>query len=122
MAYLVQETDPNTITVTYTGSVDIHERKAAVGETCKLINPSNPVRLLIDVTKIIMKMSVDEQKSFAEYLTSKKELANAKIAVLHDPQSNPNLIINALVYTKGFFTVNFENKNEAIAWLNGDLK
>ena len=122
MAYLIQEIDSNIITVTYTGSADLHERKAAIVETCKLFKPSDFVRLLFVVRKLIMKMSHDEQKSFAEYLSGKKELVNAKVAVLHNPKSNLDLLINAFAYEKGYYTVDFQNKSGAIAWLNGDLR
>lgn len=122
MEYLVQETDPNIITVTYSGNVDLNQRKSAVSETCRLLNQSDFVGLLVDVTKMSLQMTLDEQKHFAEYLSSKKELAKAKVAILHSPLSNPNSLINAVAYANGFSSVDFNNKSEAIAWLNGDLR
>ena len=122
MAHLVQKDNSNIIIVIYTGSVDLHERKLAVDEVCELANPPDPVRLLIDVRKIIMNMSLDEQEYFVEYLVEKKELANAKVAVLHNPQSNPNLMIDSFAYIAGYPTVDFDRENDAISWLNGNFK
>lgn len=122
MTYSIQETNPDIITITYTGGVCLNERKAAIVETCKLLNQPDNVKLLIDVRKLIMKMSQEEQKYFAEYLSRKKELENARVAVLHNPESNPDSLINAFAYVRGHYSVDFVDKYEAIAWLNGDLR
>ncbi len=122
MTYSIQKDDSNIITVTYTGSVNLSERKTAVDETCKLITPSVPVKLLIDVRNINNNMSLDEQEYFVEYLVEKKELANAKVAVLHNPQSNPNFMIDSFAYIAGYQTVDFDREKDAISWLNGNFK
>ena len=122
MAHLIQKDKSNNIIVIYTGSVDLNERKLAVDEACELVNPPDPVRLLIDVRKIIMNMSLDEQEDFVGYLVEKKELANAKVAILHNPQSNPNLLINTFAYIAGYQTVDFDREYDAISWLNGNFK
>lgn len=122
MTYSIQKDDSNIITVTYTGSVNLSERKTAVDETCKLITPSVPVKLLINVRNINNKMSLDEQEYFAAYLASKKELVNAKVATLHNPLNEQNKIINAFAYIEGYRVVDFYRINEAISWLKGDLK
>ena len=72
MAYLIQKDNSNIIIVIYTGSVDLHERKLAVDEACELANSPDPVRLLIDVRKIIMNMSLDEQEYFCGISGRKK--------------------------------------------------
>ena len=122
MAHLIQKDNSNNVIVIYTGSVDLNERKLAVDEACELANPPDPVRLLIDVRKIIMNMSLDEQEDFVGYLVEKKELVNAKVAILHNPQSNPNLMINTFAYIAGYQTVDFDRENDAISWLNGNFK
>ena len=122
MTYSIQKDDSNIITVTYTGSVNLSERKTAVDETCKLITPSVPVKLLIDVRNINNNMSLDEQEYFATYLASKKELVNAKVATLHNPLNEQNKIINAFAYLEGYQVVDFYRIHEAISWLKGDLK
>ena len=121
MAYLIQKEDSEIITVCYAGEVKLQERKIAVDEVCALVNPSNAIKLLIDVTNIRVNMPESDQKIFAGYLSEKNELKNAKVAVLHNPQNNPNIIIGAVAYAKGYFTVNFDNKTNAISWLTGDL-
>ena len=122
MPYSVQKENSDIITVCFTGSVELPERKMCVDEVCELVSPSNAVKLLIDVTNITMNMSVEEQAIFGEYLAGKDELNNAKVAVLHNRQNNPNLIINAIAYSKGYATVDFDFKADAISWLNGEFK
>ena len=102
--------------------MDLDERIRSVNEVCELIKPSDTVRLLIDVRSITMNMSLDDQKYFGRYLAERQELASARIAVLHNPLYNPNIVINTIAYIEGYRVVGFDRLDEALAWLNGELK
>ena len=121
MSYKIYKNDSNVIEVTYTGSVNLDERKRAVEEACQLIRPTEPVRLLIDVRKITMNMSEQEQMEFGIYLAHRKELLEAKVAVLHNPKNNPNTVIDIHAYLEGYQLGEFDNEREAILWLIGEL-
>ncbi len=122
MAHNIQKDSSNIITVTFNERVDLNERITAVEKVCTLVDPSRPIKLLIDVRGITMDMSLDEQQYFGEYLASKHELANAKVALLHKPRNNPNMVINATAYVKGYHVVDFDNQNDANMWLTGEVK
>jgi len=122
MTYIIQKNGSNITTVIYSGGVDLNERKMAVEEVCESINPDEPVRLLIDVRNISMNMSEDEQEYFGKYLAAKDKLSKAKVAVVHNPQNNPNMVINTFAYIEGYQVVGFDKANDATAWLIGYLK
>ena len=122
MAYKIHKNDTGIIEAIYSGGVDLNERKMAVDEVCELVNYPDPVRLLIDVRNITMEMSLKEQKYFGKYLAGREELVNAKVAVLHNPRSNPNVFINAYAYIEGYQVVDFDDQNNAISWLTGEMK
>lgn len=121
MAHTVTHDVSNIIRVTFNGTVDLHERMLAVDEVCELVNSPHNVRLLIDVRNIKMDMSLDDQQYFGRFLASKQALANAKVALLHKPRDNPNIVINAVAYAEGYHVVEFDQLNEAHMWLKGDL-
>ena len=50
-----------------------------------------------------------------------KCLKNAKVAVLHPRDHNPNMNIDTFAYVNGYCTVNFISTTEAISWLTGGL-
>ena len=122
MPYFINKDSTSVITVIYQGQVDLDERKKAVDEICKLVNPGEPVKLLVDVRKIVMIMSKDEQRYFAKYLADKKELSDARVAVVHVPENNPNLLISAVAYSEGYKIVDFDNLNYANEWLIGNIR
>lgn len=93
MPYFIDKNGANRITVRFDGVVNLGERKNALDEVCELVNPSAPVNLLVDVRNIIMDMTKDEQKYFGKYLASKKELSDAKVALVHVPSKNPNKLM-----------------------------
>ena len=122
MAYIIQKNGSNITTVIYSGGVDLNERTMAVEEVCESINLDEPVRLLIDVRNITMNMSEDEQEYFGKYLAAKDKLSKAKVAVVHNPPNDPNMVINTIAFIEGYQVVGFDKPNDATAWLIGDLK
>lgn len=57
MPYFINKDSTSVITVSYLGPADLDERKKTVDEICKLVNPDEPVKLLIDARKLAMNMS-----------------------------------------------------------------
>lgn len=122
MPYFINKDSTSVITVSYLGPADLDERKKAVDEICKLVNPGEPVKLLVDVRKLAMNMSKDEQRCFARYLANKKELSAARVALVHVPENNPDQLINAVAYSEGYEVVDFDNMNSANEWLIGKIR
>ena len=117
MPYSTQQNDSNITTVIFTGSVGLSERIMAVDEVCGLVESSVPVRLLIDVRDIIMNMSTDEQIYFGKYIASREQFSEAKVAVVHNPGTSPNIMISTTAYLEGYHVVEFDDLNEANLWL-----
>ena len=117
MPYSIQQNDSNITTVIFTGGVGLSERIMAVDEVCGLVESSIPVRLLIDVRNIIMNMSTDEQVYFGKYIASREQLSEAKVAVVNNPGTSPNIIISTTAYLEGYHVVEFDDLNEANLWL-----
>jgi hypothetical protein len=122
MPYTIEDKSNDIIVVTYSGEVGLEERVKVVDEVCLLAAKLDAVKLLINVTLVTQKMTHDEQEYFGNYLSERNELKNAKVAVVHGRKSHPNIIINAVAYSKGYLTVDFSSNSEAIAWLNGEFK
>ena len=119
MPYSIQIDDSGITTVVYSGRVGLGERKNAVDEVCGMVEPSVPVRLLIDVRKIIMNMSTDEQVTFGKYVASREQFSDARVAVVHKASNNPNIMITTTAYLEGYHVVDFDNLDEARTWLSG---
>ena len=122
MNYVIHKDDANIITVVYKGEVDLHHRKMAVNQVCNMVVKSEAVKLLIDIREIINIMSIDEQTSFGEYLASRAELKNAKVATVRGSESYSNGYIDAIAYYEGYQVVDFCNKEEAILWLSSLIR
>jgi len=105
------------VTVKYIGSVSLGDRLKAVSDVCVSYSHLDPLRLLIDVIGLEMDLSHKEQKYFAGHLATNKSLANAKVAVLHEKDNNPNIVIDTLAFNEGYQLVQFDVKNEALSWL-----
>lgn len=113
----------NIISVKYLGDVSIKERLEAVESVCNLDEVDEKKKLLIDITEIKNNMTKDEQEYFGKYLAARKELKNAKVAVISNNEiHNPNMIINSEAYLNGYSLVPFTSKEDACTWLNGWVK
>jgi hypothetical protein len=121
MPYSIQKNDSNITTVIYTGSVGLNERKMAVDEVCGLVESSIPVRLLIDVRNIIMDMSTEDQVHFGKYVATREQFSEAKVAVVHNRENSPNILISTTAYLEGYRVVEFDDPNEAELWLLGSF-
>ena len=43
----------------------------------------------------------------------------AKVAVIHKPEKNPNVVISTIAYLSGYQIVDFDNLSDAESWLLG---
>ena len=64
-----------------------------------------------------LQLSYEEQAYFGIQLAANKDLGNAKVAVLHVKNNNPNLIVDTTAFNNGYQLVPFDNKKEAQSWL-----
>ncbi len=105
------------IKVTYRGALDLATRKHVVDQLADSFDQSKPLKILLDVNQMEMDWSIPEQAEFAEYVSTHQQLKHAKIAVLHQPDHNPNWFIDTCVFNNGCLTAQFTRKNQAEEWL-----
>ena len=118
MGYEIEFGDESRIvTVKYAGAVSLTERLNAVKDVCISYSHLNPLRILINVTGLNMQLSYEKQKYFSAYLAANKYLENAKVAVLHNKNNNPNIVVDTTAFVTGYKLAQFDVEKEALSWL-----
>ena len=56
------------VTVCYKGAVSLKDRMCAVDEVCENYAGTGPLKILVDVNKLEMDLTTEEQIAFGEYL------------------------------------------------------
>ena len=105
------------VSVVFSGATDLESKLRAVKEVTRIHADQEELKILVDVRKQIMNMSLDEQEAFGEYLANHNGLRNAKVAVLHEPGFNPNTVIDVISYKNGYRLAEFSSLQEARHWL-----
>lgn len=130
MGYRIDFNETNgVIQVTYAGKVTLAERRQAVEDVCAQYGARRPLRILVDVSELEMVMTLDEQKAFGEFLASRSELADARVAVLYGKEQdgapslaqrksqNPNIIVDLVAFNNGYRLAQFVSLQRAAEWL-----
>lgn len=107
----------NIIHVTYFDHVCLSERVQAVNEVCNTYRNIKPLKILVNVRKLVMQLTLNEQHRFGEYLANHPVLSDAKVAVLHKVDHNPNLLIDTCAFNEGYRLAEFNQIKEAELWL-----
>lgn len=105
------------ISVKYTGATTLESKLRAVRNVVRDYPGQKHKKLLIDVRDETMEMSLKEQEGFGEYLSNHLDLRNAKVAVLHEPDFNPNSVIDVISYKNGYQLAQFTIPEKAMEWL-----
>ena len=103
--------------VIYSGIVSLNKRMQAVQEVCDSFCKFMPLKILVDVRHLEMHLSFEEQESFGRYLAGHEGLANARVAVLHEADHNPNWIVDTIAFSNGYLLSQFDDRKEAESWL-----
>ena len=105
------------VNVSYLGAVSLKDRVCAVNDVCENYARFGPLKILVDVNKLEMELTTEEQVAFGEYLAGHVDLTDARVAVLHKPEHNPNLVVDITAFNKGYLLAEFNKKENAEAWL-----
>ena len=105
------------VNVVYNGTVSLEMRKQAVERVCSDYGQYKPLKILVDVRELIMDLSFDEQQAFGEFLANHPGLNHARVAVLHKPDFNPNVVIDSSAYNNGYLLAQFSSRSDAELWL-----
>ena len=122
MSYVIWiDHSQNIVTVTYTGTVSLHNRLQAVERVCRNYSHLQPLKILVDVRELVMDLSIEEQKEFGKHLAEHPGLANARVAVLHKPDFNPNVVIDDSAFNHGYVLAQFSSRTDAELWLSKEI-
>jgi hypothetical protein len=118
MGYSITYHEPlNIVHVIYSDAVSLDERVRAVEEVCRLYAHSRPLRILVNVRELEMRLSFQDQQTFGDFLASHPELSDARVAVLHSQSHNPNIVIDMSAFNGGYTLAQFNDTNDAEDWL-----
>ena len=118
MSYVIHKDEAlGIVNVTYTGTVSLHNRMQAVERVCRNYSHLHPLKILVDVRELVMDLSFDEQQAFGKQLANNPALTNARVAVLHKPDFNPNAIIDDSAFNNGYMLAQFISPDDAELWL-----
>lgn len=106
------------VSVIFSGITDLESKLRAVKEVTQAHASQEELKILVDVRKQVMNMSLGEQEAFGEYLANHRDLHNARVAVLHEPSFNPNTVIDVISFKNGYQLKEFSAPQEARQWLN----
>ena len=109
------------VNVAYNGAVSLDMRKRAVEQVCGDYAELKPLKILVDVRDLIMDLTLDEQQAFGEYLANHPGLNDARVAVLHSTDFNPNVVIDTCAYNNGYLLAQFASRADAEMWLSNEI-
>jgi len=118
MSYIIELNKPlEIVNVIYSGKVSLDMRLQAVDQVCLNYSHLKPLRIRVDVRELVMDLSFDEQQAFGKQLANNTGLTNARVAVLHKPDCNPNAIIDDSAFNNGYLLAQFSSPDDAELWL-----
>lgn len=122
MAYTIELNEAlDIVNVVYSGTVNLDMRMQAVEQVCSNYSHSKPLKILVDVRELIMDLAFEEQQAFGKHLANHPGLTNARVAVLHKPDFNPNVVIDDSAYNNGYILAQFSSHTDAELWLTGKI-
>ena len=107
----------NIVNVVYSGNVSLDMRMQAVEQVCSNLGHLKPLNILVDVRGLVMGLSFEEQQDFGKHLATNPALTDARVAVLHEPDFNPNAIIDDSAFNNGYMLAQFSSQADAELWL-----
>ncbi len=107
----------NIVDVVYTHTVSLPDRMKAVDEVCEKFSHLDPIKIQVDVRELVMDLSFEEQEKFGLHLANHNGLKNARVAVLHKPDFNANIVVDSIAFANGYLLAQFSSPSDAKEWL-----
>jgi hypothetical protein len=124
MTFILAKSDEkNLITVTYEINTSYQDRVDLLHILVKILESQPTINVLINTAGAKTNMTSKEQLEYGELLAENfRHFQHNKTAIVKE-NLNPHPYILAGAFGGGFRRiVEFDNLNEAIAWLNGEIK
>lgn len=114
----------NLVTVTYNADTSYQDRVDVLNKLVDILQNNPEINILIDTRNAEENMTYHEQLDYGSLIVNQKQYFSAnKTAILSVRGKNPHPIILTKTYLDGFNNIcEFDIKNEALAWINGEIK
>jgi hypothetical protein len=124
MAFVLSKDDDNNlITVTYEANTSYQDRVDLLHMLVKILENRQEMNVLINTASAKNNMSSNEQLEYGKLLAKSANYFQHNRTAIVKSNINPHPYILPAAYGNGFENyVEFDQMNEAIAWLNGEIR
>ena len=125
MAYsLEKDLDKNIVKVTYDENTSYQNRIDLLDDLVEVMADHSDINILIDIRNAKQNMTPEQQIKYGELVASKQQYFNkSRTAVLSERSRNPHPYIIPKAHVGGYKGIcEFHSENEAIQWLNGEIR
>lgn len=120
---LIQDDDNNLITATYEINTSYQDRINLLHMLTRILENQPQMNVLVNTADAKTNMSDIEQLEYGKLLAENAHYFQYNRTAIVKKNINPHPYILAGAYSDGFKNfVEFDNANEAIAWLNGEIR
>lgn len=120
---LIKDDDENLITVTYEVNTSYQDRIDLLYLLIKILENQPRINILINTAGAIVNMSSTEQLKYGDLLAENTQYFQYNRTAIVKKHVNPHPYILAEAYVEGFKNfLEFDNVNEATAWINGKMR
>lgn len=115
--------DPGTriVRAVFFNEVTVEEKFSAARQVAEKFGHMHPLLMIVDVRQAKLLLSVQERVEFGVFAATLQGLSHARIAVLHAPDHNENVIIDGAAQAQGMNVVEFVTEVAALEWLGADV-
>ena len=119
----IRDDDNNLISVTYETDTSYRDRVELLDRLVSILKDIPTMNVLIDTDNAQSIMSDTEQLEFGETLSRNAHYFQHNKTAIVTRNENPHPYILAEAYVDGFGNiVEFDNLDEAMAWIRGEMK
>ncbi|MBB5212859.1 hypothetical protein [Microbulbifer hydrolyticus] len=105
------------VSAIFFGRVELADKLASARQVAEKFGHLHPLMLLVDVRKADIVLSMEERRAFGSFAANLQGLSHGKVAVLHAPDYNANVVINGAAQAEGMRVVEFVTEHAALEWL-----
>lgn len=109
--------DTRIVTAVYFDRVDLDEKLASARQIGEKYGHLHPLMVLVDVRRAHLTLTVEERQYFGAFVAHQPGTSHSRVAVLHAPDRNANVIIDSTAQAEGMLVVEFVTEHAALAWL-----
>lgn len=109
--------DTRVVTAVFFDRVELADKMASARQVAEKYGHLHPLMLLVDVRNAEIALSMEERRFFGTFAARLQGLSHGKVAVLHAPDHNANVVIDSTAQAEGMHIVEFVSEHAALEWL-----